>query len=121
MAEKRRKAIALSVKQHVLHEAGYLCANPACRTVLTLDIHHLNYVSDGGTDTAENLLPLCPNCHALHHKGVIPRTSLKAWKMFLLALNEAFDKQSINILLTLAKLGVIQRVTGDGLIRLAAL
>jgi hypothetical protein len=41
--------------------------------------------------------------------------------MLLLALNEAFDKKSINILLALDKQGVIRRVTGNGVIQLAAL
>jgi len=50
-----------------LHESGYRCGNPVCRTILTLDIHHLTRI-EGGPNTAENLLPLCPNCHAQHHQ-----------------------------------------------------
>jgi len=74
-----------------LHESGYKCGNPACHSVVTLDIHHLEQVSAGGGDTAENLLPLCPNCHALHHRGVIPADSIRAWKLLLLTINEAYD------------------------------
>jgi HNH endonuclease len=71
--------------------------------VLTLDIHHLEYVSTKGSNDCANLVPLCPNCHSLHHKGVIPHESVKAWKMLLLALNEAFDKRQVELLLMLDK------------------
>jgi hypothetical protein len=117
----KRRAIPMDAKHTVLHEAGYKCGNPICRDLITLDIHHLINVSESGPDTAENLLPLRPNCHALHHSGKIPATSLRAWKMLLLALNEAFDRKSIDILLALDKLGEISKITGDGVCNLAPL
>src|SRR5215470_10277210 len=95
------RRVPVHVRQHVLHEAGFRCANPACRSVLTLDIHHMEYVSQEGKNEQSNLLPLCPNCHRLHHTGVIPLESVRAWKMLLLALNEAFDKRQIELLLML--------------------
>lgn len=116
----KRKPISLSTRMTVLHESGYKCSNPACRTILTLDIHHLDFVSEGGPNLPENLLALCPNCHSLHHNGNIPRDSLRAWKMLLLSLNEAFDRRSIDILLALYKLGGLM-VWGDGLLNCAAL
>lgn len=102
------------VRQQVLHEAGYKCANPACRHPQTLDVHHLIYVSEGGADMQENLLPLCKNCHDLHHKGDIPTESLRAWKMLLMALNAAFDRRAIDLLLTIAIKGRIESISGDG-------
>jgi hypothetical protein len=117
----KRKALPVEIRQIVLHEAGYKCAIPTCRHVLTLDIHHLVYVSDGGPDTPENLLPLCPNCHALHHAGHIPPASLRAWKMLLLTLNEAFDRNSVDILLALDKQGDIRRLSGDGILSVSSL
>lgn len=104
----------------VLHESGYKCSNPACRMVLTLDIHHIEYVAEGGTDSQDNLLALCPNCHSLHHKGHIPRESLRAWKVLLLALNEGFDRRSVDTLLALDVLGGVM-VWGDGLLTCASL
>jgi hypothetical protein len=73
----------------------------------------LAYVSEGGKDEPENLLALCPNCHALHHKGEIPIDSLRAWKMLQLALNEAYDKKSINLLLT-AKVSQMRHYRTEG-------
>jgi hypothetical protein len=121
MMARQRKPPPLDVKSQVLHEAGYRCGNPSCRTILTLDIHHLEEVGIGGSDRAENLLPLCPNCHALYHRqGAITRESLRAWKMLLLAINEAYDRRSIDILLALDKMGLIY-VSGDGILACAPL
>jgi hypothetical protein len=88
---------------------------------LTLDVHHLYYVCEGGSNLADNLLPLCPNCHTEHHNGNIPTESLRAWKMLLMALNEAFDRRSVDLLLTIDKLGYIEWITGDDVPTYAAL
>ncbi|MBI3920036.1 MAG: HNH endonuclease [Armatimonadetes bacterium] len=117
-----RKSIPAEIRRHILHEAGYKCANPACRTILTLDIHHLDPVSDDGANTPENLIALCPTCHSLHHAGKIPISSLRTWKLLLLSLNEAYDRKSIDILIALAKMGQKQvQVSGDGVLLCAAL
>lgn len=115
-----RKSVPLSVKQQVLHESGYRCSNPSCRTILTLEIHHLDHVSDGGENTADNLLTLCPNCHTLHHNGTIPKESLKSWKHLQLSLNEGFNKASIDILLAMPQIKALS-VSGDGFVHVAPL
>jgi hypothetical protein len=120
LASKPRKKLATDIRHLVLHVSGYKCGNPVCRMPLTLEIHHLDPVSNGGEDTPENLLALCPNCHTLHHNGSIPIESLRAWKLLLLSLNEAFDKKSVDILLTVHLLGELS-ITGDGLLECAAL
>lgn len=117
---KKRKVIPVDIKKLVLHEAGYKCANPVCRTILTLDIHHIEYVSDEGGNDPSNLLPLCPNCHTMHHKKIIPAESIRSWKMLLLSLNDGFDRRSIDLLLALKKLGAHQ-VYGDGVLQCASL
>ena len=114
-----RKKLSVDVRSLVLHECGYKCANPSCRMVLTLEIHHLEQVADGGSDEPTNLLPLCPNCHTLHHSGIIPLSSLKAWKHLLLALNQAFDSRLIDLLLLLSKQERLW-VSGDGVLQCAA-
>lgn len=115
-----RKAIPHSIKQQALHEAGYRCSNPTCRTIITLDIHHLQQVSEGGGNTVENLLALCPNCHALHHRGTISIESLKTWKFLLISLNEGFNKNSIDVLLAISELKGFS-VSGDGFLQVACL
>lgn len=84
------------------------------------DIHHLTPVSDSGPDSPDNLIALCPNCHSLHHKGIIPRESLRAWKMILVALNEAYDRKAIIVLLLLDKMDKLY-VQGDALVDCAGL
>jgi len=115
-----RRALAVDVRRLVLHESGYRCGNPACRSILTLDIHHLERLSEGGPDSPDNLLVLCPNCHALHHRGEIPIDSIRAWKMLLLTINEAYDRKTLDLLSTLSRVGNVY-VTGDGLLSCAAL
>ena len=96
-----RKALSAATKRDVLHEAGYKCGNAACRGIITLDIHHIEYFEEGGSDDPANLLPFCPNCHALHHAGKIPRESIRAWKMLLLSLNDGFSRAAVDLLLAL--------------------
>jgi HNH endonuclease len=87
---------------------------------LTLEMHHLEQVSEGGTDEPTNLLCLCPNCHTMHHNGIIPLESLRTWKHVLLSLNEAYDRNTIDMLLTLHRLRGLP-LTGDGVLRCSTL
>ncbi len=81
---------------------------------------YLDPVADGGSNSADNLLALCPNCHTLHHQGVIPTASLRAWKMILLAVNEAYDRKSVDILLAFDQVEMLY-LSGDGLLDCAPL
>lgn len=120
---REAKRVRISVRQLVLHESGYRCGNPCCRYPLTLDVHHLYYVSEGGASGPDNLLPLCPNCHAMHHRGDIATDSLRAWKMLLLSLNQAFDRRSTDMLLAIDQIKdkVVKLISGDGVFDYAAL
>jgi hypothetical protein len=123
-----RTAVPASVKREVLAEAGHMCANPRCRAFI-LELHHIVWVKDGGGNDAPNLVPLCPNCHALHTRGVIPRSSIERWKLMLMRLSDALDRESLDLLIFLYRLEREHEadpkaslvVTGDGLLRLARL
>ncbi len=99
----RRSSIPQDVRREVLTEAGYRCAVPTCRTILLIDLHHTIPVSEDGHNTPDNLIALCPNCHALHHRGVISRESIRVWKGMLVTLNRAFDKDAMDMLLFLTR------------------
>ncbi|BAL95292.1 HNH endonuclease family protein [Rubrivivax gelatinosus IL144] len=117
-----RKPVALATKVAALTEAGYRCAVPTCRTILALDIHHLVHVSEGGGNEQSNLLPLCPTCHALFHRGEIHRDSLYAWKSMLVALSQAFDQRDIDDLLFVgADRPADLLLSGDGVARFSRL
>lgn len=99
----RRSSITQDVRREVLTEAGYRCAVPTCRTILALDLHHILKVSEGGSNTADNLIALCPTCHRLHHNGEIPKEAVRVWKGMLVTLNLAFDKDAMELLLFLTR------------------
>ena len=104
----------------MLHQCGYLCGNPMCGAMITLDMHHLKPVSQDGGDRPENLIALCPNCHRRHHQGDIPEASLRAWKTVHLALSEAYDIRSIDILFMLKKMTSVF-IRGDALLQIPGL
>ena len=118
-----RQAIPANVRIQVLTEAGYRCAVPTCRNILAIDIHHIVEVADDGGHEAGNLLALCPNCHALFHRGTISRNSIYAWKSMLVSLSHAFDTPTIDDLLFLAtqEASSILRVSGDGVLKFSRL
>lgn len=114
---RERDNLSLNVRIAVLTESGYRCAVPTCRTILALDIHHVWEVAAGGGDAPENLIALCPTCHALYHRGIIRRESIFAWKSMLVAMSRAFDTETIDRLLFLASCdNDFLIVSGDGLL-----
>ncbi|HDR8936184.1 TPA: HNH endonuclease [Burkholderia vietnamiensis] len=118
---RHRQHLPAATKREVLLEAGYTCANPRCRLPL-LHIHHILHVEHGGPDSAGNLIPLCPNCHAMVHTGTIPDESVRAWKVMLVAANHAWTRETANALLFLdTPFAENLFLTGDGVVRFADL
>ena len=117
-----RKALPNSVAVAVLTEAGYRCAVPTCRTILAIDLHHIEEVSEGGGNEVGNLLALCPTCHGLYHRGTISRDSIYTWKSVLVSLSQAFDMATVDHLLFLNKPEAENlKVSGDGVIQFSRL
>lgn len=59
-----------SRKKAVLHRDNYTCqccGNKNCR----LEVHHIKFRSNGGTDDEENLITLCEDCHKGVHAGTV--------------------------------------------------
>ena len=129
-----RTRVPDSTRTLVLLEAGYKCANPTCRHILTLELHHIVWVKDDGGNEPPNLVALCPNCHSLHTHGHIPAHAIHTWKSLLVALNSA-NHGTADLLLVLAaddeartcepvtgtQFNLPFRFTGDGLPALAGL
>jgi len=79
-------------------------------------------VKVGGGDTPGNLLPLCPTCHALYHRGTIKKDSIYAWKTFLVSLSQAFDVFTVDNLLFLKSQDAKDLlISGDGVLHFARL
>ena len=118
----KRSTIKPSVREEVLREAGYKCGNPTCRNILTLQLHHIVWVKEGGDNTPINLIALCGHCHDMHTQGHIPSSAIKYWRGLLHALNHAFNKESIDLLLYLNNPSV-QDIwySGDGILKFSSL
>ena len=59
-----------SRRSAILHRDGYTCqccGKKNCR----LEVHHVKFRSDGGTDDEENLITLCVDCHKGVHAGTV--------------------------------------------------
>jgi len=120
--EAVRKKLPVHLRQELLMEAGYKCGNPTCRNVITFEIHHIEYVSEGGLDESPNLLVLCPYCHSMHHSHHIPVEAIRLWKGLLVSLNEGFDRQGMDLLLFISKTSNNSLwFSSDGLIKFAGL
>jgi hypothetical protein len=62
-----REIVSVSLKQQVIEQYNNKCYACGFSIHAILRVHHRVPVSLGGTDEVENLVLLCPNCHALVH------------------------------------------------------
>jgi hypothetical protein len=118
-----RKRIPKNVVVDVLTEAGYRCAVPTCRNILAIDLHHIVPVKEKGGNVLENLLALCPTCHALYERGTISPEAIYSWKGMLVSLSRAFDTEAIDNLLFCDNLQTKNglKVSGDGVLKFSSL
>lgn len=119
-SQSNRTPIPASVAIEVLTEAGYRCAVPTCRGIVVLDLHHIVPVRDGGQNELENLIALCPTCHALYERRKINPSSIRIWKAFLQSLYRAYDHRTLDLLWFLKKVPNFQ-CSGDGVVSFASL
>jgi Zn finger protein HypA/HybF involved in hydrogenase expression len=61
------RTVTKSVQKEVKEKYKNKCAH--CESEQNLQLHHLEYFSKGGQNTADNLILLCVSCHAEQHKG----------------------------------------------------
>jgi hypothetical protein len=72
-------AISKSIRDQLLVEAQHRCTICSERC---FEIHHIVEQSEGGSDEAENLIVMCPNCHQhrYHRCGEFTRDQLLLYK-----------------------------------------
>jgi len=58
-----------NVKAYVLSRDGYKCQCGQKGCASTLEVHHIKYRSQGGSDAPENLITLCSKHHKALHDG----------------------------------------------------
>ena len=73
-------AVTRVQKRRIKEEAGYRCAIPNCNVTSPLDIHHIEYQENGGSDEDDNLICLCRNCHGRVHNNDIEDISIRTYK-----------------------------------------
>lgn len=57
--------ISKGTRKYVYAREGYRCA--LCDSTKYIQVHHCVKRSEGGTDSVENLICLCADCHAMAH------------------------------------------------------
>jgi hypothetical protein len=72
---ERSRYISDTVREEVRSASGFVCAWDG---VPLTHIHHIEEFAEGGPSSADNLIALCPNCHASYHRGEIRREDLRA-------------------------------------------
>ena len=55
------------LQEEVLRRDGWRCQSCGARS--NLEVHHKEFRSQGGGDSEENLITLCPGCHSRVHRG----------------------------------------------------
>ena len=63
----RRKAIPKAVRDKLLVDAMHRCCLCPEHHDVT-DLHHVVPISEGGPNTEDNLMVICPTCHAKIHR-----------------------------------------------------
>lgn len=65
---KKRKPIKKEIKDKLLVDAMHRCCLCPQHEDLTTDFHHIVLFSENGPNTEENLMVVCPTCHAKIHR-----------------------------------------------------
>ena len=54
-----------TLRQEILRRDGWRCQS--CGSMSNLEVHHTEFRSHGGADSADNLITLCRRCHRGAH------------------------------------------------------
>ncbi|MFJ5715145.1 RNA-guided endonuclease IscB [Neobacillus sp. NPDC093127] len=77
-----------NLREYILHRDCHKCQNPDCKNKdknPILELHHIVFSRNGGSDSPNNLITLCTKCHTpKNHKGF-----LKNWKPTIKSLKGA--------------------------------
>ncbi|RDD30977.1 hypothetical protein CR161_09860 [Prosthecochloris sp. ZM] len=93
---ENRPSIPAEIRRAVLVEAGHRCAIHTCKQITT-EIHHIIPYEKCKAHEFENLIALCPNCHARVHKGEIDAKSLTLYKKYLSLPNDNNRESIVSI------------------------
>jgi hypothetical protein len=66
---RAKRSIPKALKRQVLHRDGFKCRVPGCNATANIDVHHLEFLMNGGQHTLANCLALCEGHHLALHEG----------------------------------------------------
>ncbi len=72
-------SLSEDAKNKLMNAVWYRCENPYCNYTQFLDVHHIVSEVEGGTNRLDNLLVLCPTCHAAADNNEISEEELQSW------------------------------------------
>jgi len=75
----QRPPIPMQLQRQLKVEAGHRCAIPTCRQT-PVELAHIVPWSQVREHTFENMITLCPTCHARFDRGEIDRTAMRQYK-----------------------------------------
>lgn len=75
--DNTRIAVPSQIKTQLFRRANHRCENPSCTQTLCLEIHHIN--KDHCDNSPENLIVLCPTCHALADNASFRKAQIQTW------------------------------------------
>jgi hypothetical protein len=85
----RRPDIPTELERAVLVECGHRCSIPTCRQV-PVELAHIIPWSRCKEHKFDNLIALCPTCHARYDRGEIDRKAMRLYKLSLLLSNSRY-------------------------------
>jgi hypothetical protein len=100
---ERRPPIPADVRRRILVEAGHRCAIPTCRYI-EIEVHHIVPWAQCKAHDYDNLIALCPNCHARADHGEIDRKSLRLYKFNVRFAHDKYSQLELDTLFELAKM-----------------
>lgn len=80
--KKKIRAEQATIKRRMLKKQKIAhCEYCGNKTKEILQIHHIEAISDGGSNDLNNVIILCPNCHKSAHAGIIKKEDLHKLKI----------------------------------------
>ncbi len=68
-----------SARNKLMNAVWYRCENPRCNYTHFLDVHHIVSEVEGGSNRLDNLIVLCPACHAAADSHKTSERKLRSW------------------------------------------
>jgi hypothetical protein len=68
---QRRDPKRIPTEERILLRDGYRCMVPVCSSMKNLEVHHIEFLSEGGSDEDWNKVTLCHGHHRMVHEGIV--------------------------------------------------